>query len=588
MGVKLNGSRQVRASKANMDAKLVQTQTQPPPQTQPRPQPNPQPKPHTQARPGQATQPKPETNPPKPVDARHHKKRPTLQTGAKQQPQPQPQASRKYPPGTPMPFDEALAFVHSLQLPGANGWKEWQQWKRNGARPAGVPSHPDEVYKNGGWQGWAHWVGAGATAHEVPATHPKQRAPKNEPRETTSALEATASARPARKVKTSAEEKLALVNTYEKQKNPRAADDKFADTGTVLGKKRDRGAKATAARPDADAADAATKSAANKTAKAAKTATAGAENRTRYVHFNTKKVRLVKVACRGGGAGEVYASVTAAARAIGCTSWAVSMVCRKVQGDVDGYHAEFVGPHVEVTAWPDATTSKHYQPRLPYGTTCAPPSPLSSPVEASQHAASRVEPPPSANHLDDVDGFDFYSSESQGGLAVPVDVSTRDQAPTNRRLGVERGQGSGSAGESAVGESADADAASGKAANAMPAATTAGIAGTASTTDTDMATDAASLPRAAAPTGALPACKRKADAMRCLVHTSVVYPTHPTRSLCVGMMVHADLLRGDSRQVSLVRVVSRAISPKWGSIRSRPLICAYAPWGVRVDELAKS
>ena len=35
-------------------------------------------------------------------------------------------------------------------------------------------------------------------------------------------------------------------------------------------------------------------------------------------------------------------------------------------------------------------------------------------------------------------------------------------------------------------------------------------------------------------------------------------------------------------------VMSRSISPHRGSIRFRPLICMYPPWGVRVDELAKS
>ena len=39
-----------------------------------------------------------------------------------------------------------------------------------------------------------------------------------------------------------------------------------------------------------------------------------------------------------------------------------------------------------------------------------------------------------------------------------------------------------------------------------------------------------------------------------------------------------------------VRLASRSIPPQWGSIRLRPLICTYAPWGciVRVGELAKS
>ena len=39
---------------------------------------------------------------------------------------------------------------------------------------------------------------------------------------------------------------------------------------------------------------------------------------------------------------------------------------------------------------------------------------------------------------------------------------------------------------------------------------------------------------------------------------------------------------------SVVRVASRSIPPQWESIRFRPLICTYAPWGVRVDGLAKS
>ena len=39
-----------------------------------------------------------------------------------------------------------------------------------------------------------------------------------------------------------------------------------------------------------------------------------------------------------------------------------------------------------------------------------------------------------------------------------------------------------------------------------------------------------------------------------------------------------------------VRVVSRSTPPRWGSVRFRPPICAYAPWGyiVRVDARAKS
>ena len=40
--------------------------------------------------------------------------------------------------------------------------------------------------------------------------------------------------------------------------------------------------------------------------------------------------------------------------------------------------------------------------------------------------------------------------------------------------------------------------------------------------------------------------------------------------------------------LGVVRAASRPIPPQWGSLRFRPLTCTYAPWGVRVDELAKS
>jgi len=40
--------------------------------------------------------------------------------------------------------------------------------------------------------------------------------------------------------------------------------------------------------------------------------------------------------------------------------------------------------------------------------------------------------------------------------------------------------------------------------------------------------------------------------------------------------------------LGVVRAASRPIPPQWGSLRFRPLTSTYAPWGVRVDELAKS
>ena len=56
-----------------------------------------------------------------------------------------------------LPFDEALAVAHSLNL--ANRF-EWQQWGTEGMRPPNVPSMPNRVYKDHGWQGWGHWLGS--------------------------------------------------------------------------------------------------------------------------------------------------------------------------------------------------------------------------------------------------------------------------------------------------------------------------------------------------------------------------------------------------------------------------------------------
>ena len=58
-----------------------------------------------------------------------------------------------------LPFDEALAVARSLGL--ANGF-EWNEWCKEGMRPAGVPSRPDQIYKDAGWQGWVHWLGSGS------------------------------------------------------------------------------------------------------------------------------------------------------------------------------------------------------------------------------------------------------------------------------------------------------------------------------------------------------------------------------------------------------------------------------------------
>ena len=56
-----------------------------------------------------------------------------------------------------LPFDEALAVAHSLNLASSS---EWQVWCKEGMRPAYLPADPRQAYKDGGWQGWVHWLGS--------------------------------------------------------------------------------------------------------------------------------------------------------------------------------------------------------------------------------------------------------------------------------------------------------------------------------------------------------------------------------------------------------------------------------------------
>ena len=63
-----------------------------------------------------------------------------------------------------LPFGEAVVLARSLRLPGVHCWKEWEQLKSSGARPANLPSRPDIHYKHDGWQGFAHFLGADTQA----------------------------------------------------------------------------------------------------------------------------------------------------------------------------------------------------------------------------------------------------------------------------------------------------------------------------------------------------------------------------------------------------------------------------------------
>jgi hypothetical protein len=64
------------------------------------------------------------------------------------------------------PFQEARAFVQSLEL---GGQKEWYRYCRGGmpnkgVRPDDIPVRPNVVYRDAGWNGLGDWLGTGRQA----------------------------------------------------------------------------------------------------------------------------------------------------------------------------------------------------------------------------------------------------------------------------------------------------------------------------------------------------------------------------------------------------------------------------------------
>lgn len=51
---------------------------------------------------------------------------------------------------------EARAFVHTL---GLRSFAAWRRWATSPARPADIPSNPDQVYASAGWTDWYDWLG---------------------------------------------------------------------------------------------------------------------------------------------------------------------------------------------------------------------------------------------------------------------------------------------------------------------------------------------------------------------------------------------------------------------------------------------
>jgi hypothetical protein len=54
-----------------------------------------------------------------------------------------------------LPYEEARAFVHKLNLKGVMGWKKYCL---SGDRPDNIPSCPNETYKKKGWKNYSDWT----------------------------------------------------------------------------------------------------------------------------------------------------------------------------------------------------------------------------------------------------------------------------------------------------------------------------------------------------------------------------------------------------------------------------------------------
>ncbi|XRB10150.1 methyltransferase domain-containing protein [Pycnococcus provasolii] len=53
-------------------------------------------------------------------------------------------------------FEDACAYVRTL---GLKSQKEWETWRKSGARPHDIPSHPNDAYKTSGWLSYGDFLG---------------------------------------------------------------------------------------------------------------------------------------------------------------------------------------------------------------------------------------------------------------------------------------------------------------------------------------------------------------------------------------------------------------------------------------------
>jgi hypothetical protein len=63
-------------------------------------------------------------------------------------------------------FEEARAFVHSLNLKNSDEWRKFctNQLPEKGMRPPDIPSNPNYNYAKSGWKGMGDWLGNGTVS----------------------------------------------------------------------------------------------------------------------------------------------------------------------------------------------------------------------------------------------------------------------------------------------------------------------------------------------------------------------------------------------------------------------------------------
>lgn len=65
-----------------------------------------------------------------------------------------------------LPYEEAKAFAHKLQLPSAKQWRLYSKGLRpdKGTLPSNIPATPNTAYENKGWVSWGDWLGTDTIA----------------------------------------------------------------------------------------------------------------------------------------------------------------------------------------------------------------------------------------------------------------------------------------------------------------------------------------------------------------------------------------------------------------------------------------